>query len=238
MRWRSIIHALSNELFGESLALPDFPRRPDIVGIGLSDWKGYAIPLAEKLSYINTYYHQEPLLDLTSVREEQYGQYDFIISSDVFEHIAPPIGKAFENARLLLKPNGVMIFTVPYVAGTTTEHFPDLYEYSLQQADGEWKLLNQTRDGKTQEFTRLTFHGGPGSVVEMRLWGKESLVSDVHDAGFESVRIYEEENSEYGIIWLPYDATEAPYRPLIYGLDTPPWALRKHELQVSAGGAL
>jgi len=55
VRWRSIVHVLSVELFGESLALRDFPHRPEIRGIGMTDWDGYALPLAEKLGYTNTY---------------------------------------------------------------------------------------------------------------------------------------------------------------------------------------
>jgi len=226
VRWRSVIHALSTELFGTSLALPDFPNRPDLVGIGLSDWDGYATPLAAKIGYTNTYYHKEPFLDITSVDPSQYGRYDFIIASDVFEHICPPISKAFENARRLLKPGGVVIFTVPYVEGETTEHFPDLHSFSLQEKGGGWVLLNQTSDGRSQEFSPITFHGGPGSVLEMRLFGKDALLRDIKAAGFCEVRLYDEEYPEDGILWVPYIPEKAPYRPLIYGLDTPAWALR------------
>src|SRR3954463_15443325 len=37
MRWRALIAALSQELFGKGLAIVDFPVRPDIKGLGLSD---------------------------------------------------------------------------------------------------------------------------------------------------------------------------------------------------------
>src|SRR5438477_9425364 len=64
VRMRSIVHNLSMGLFGRSLPLTDFPSRPDLVGIGLSDWPGYADLLADKLSYINTFYHKKPFLDI------------------------------------------------------------------------------------------------------------------------------------------------------------------------------
>jgi len=227
VRWRSVINALSIELFDQALALSEFPVRPDLVGIGLSDWDGYAIPLAKKLSYTNTYYHQTPFLDITSIENFQYGSYDFIIASDVFEHIGPPISRAFMNARLLLKPDGVMIFTVPYIEGETTEHFPELHKFSLQKKGEAWSLLNQTSDGRNQEYSDVTFHGGPGSVLEMRLFGKDSLLQGVRGAGFESIKVYDAEYPEDGIVWIPYVAENAPYRPLIYGLDTPAWALRR-----------
>jgi len=226
VRLRSVINALSNELFGESLLLSDFPRRPDLIGVGLTDWERYAGLLATKLSYTNTYYHKEPFLDITSVDPIQYGRYDFLISSDVFEHISPPIQRAFENARRLLKPGGVMIFSVPCVAGPTKEHFPELNDFSIVKKGNSWVLRNRTLDGREQEFPDPTFHGGPGTVVEMRLFGKDSLQTDFKEAGFASARLYGEEYPKYGIVWLPYDAEEAPYRPPIYGLDAPPWALR------------
>jgi SAM-dependent methyltransferase len=226
VRWRSVIHALSTELFGTSLPIPDFPNRPHLAGIGLSDWEGYATRLAEKFDYTNTYYHKEPFLDITSADASHYGRYDFIIASDVFEHISPPISRAFENARRLLKPDGIMIFTVPYIEGETKEHFPDLHQFSVHKKGDTWILLNETSDGRKQEFTNVTFHGGPGTVVEMRLFGKEALRRNIQEAGFASVRLYDAEYLQDGIRWVPYLAEDAPYHPLIYGLDTPPWTLR------------
>jgi hypothetical protein len=66
-RKRAIIRVLSNQFFGKTLLLSDFPARPDIRGLGMTDWKGYADGLAEKFSYRNTYYHQEPRLDISTV---------------------------------------------------------------------------------------------------------------------------------------------------------------------------
>jgi SAM-dependent methyltransferase len=230
VRWRSIIHALSMELFGASLIIAEFPSRPDLVGIGLSDWEGYAKPLAEKLDYTNTFFHQEPRLDITDVDPARKNEYDFIISSDVFEHICYPVSKAFENARRLLKPGGVVIFSVPYLEGQTKEHFPDVIQFSVKQRGEDWILTGVTAEGATREFTNLTFHGGPGTTVECRLFGKDSLRKDCEEAGFTSLRIHDEEVRDHGICWIPYVAEEAPYRPLIHGLGTPPWALAFDQL--------
>jgi SAM-dependent methyltransferase len=225
VRWRSIIHALSMELFGKSLAISDFPHRQDLSGIGLSDWEGYANRLSKKLDYTNTFYHKQPLLDITCIDDFQHSAYDFIISTDVFEHICPPISKAFENARQLLKPGGTMILSVPYVLGETREHFPGTCKFSVHQKGSQWVLMSETVDGQTKEYTDITFHGGPGTTVEFRLFGKDDLLKDCLNAGFGPVRIHDETIEEFGIRWIPYVAEQAPYRPLIYGLDTPPWAL-------------
>ncbi len=71
VRLRGIIQILSLELFGRSLCISEFPIRRDIVGLGISDWEGYADGLARKFNYTNTYYHQEPKLDLRAVDEER-----------------------------------------------------------------------------------------------------------------------------------------------------------------------
>ncbi len=226
VRLRSVIYALSMELFNKSLIIDNFPSRPDITGIGLSDWEGYAIRLENKLGYTNTFYHQEPFLDVSSDEAPAFGKFDFILCSDVFEHVAPPVSKAFKNLHGLLKPGGVLIFTVPYRDGETTEHFPELGQYSLRKEHGEYVIHNETIDGRHQRFTGLTFHGGPGTVLEMRIFGKDSLNSEFLQAGFERATIHAEEMRQFGIVWNPYVPEDAPYRPLIFALDTPPWAVR------------
>ena len=102
------------------MSIPAFPDRTDLRGIGLSDDWRYAEKLPSKLSYRNTFYHREPRLDLTDPPEELVGTLDFLIASDVLEHVAPPVERAFENAFRLLKPAGVFILTVPDAPDTST----------------------------------------------------------------------------------------------------------------------
>lgn len=227
VRFRSIIHTLSMALFGESLAIKDFPLRKDLAGVGMSDWKGYADRLVTKLNYVNTYYHKEPLLDIATLDAAISERYDFIIATEVFEHVSQPISVAFENAYRLLKPGGVLIFSVPCVPGETREHFPELWKYTIGKEKDGWFLVNETRDGRKQRYDDLTFHGGPGTTLEMRLFGRDSLAKNFADAGFGQVREHHEEVEAFGIVWNAYVAEDAPYRPLIYGLDAPPWSARR-----------
>jgi len=204
VRMRSIIHILSTELFGESIILPEFPYNNNITGIGMSDWFGYATPLAKKLAYINTYYHQEPKLDIKSIEKTLENKFDFIISSDVFEHIEPQISIAFSNLFRLLKDGGVTVFTVPYILDgeETAEHFPDLYNYSIEKkSDGQFFLKNSTKGGCVQIFDNLVFHGGEGFTIEMRLFSKRSLINCFIQAGFKNIKIYDEPVLKYGIFW-------------------------------------
>jgi SAM-dependent methyltransferase len=203
VRMRAITHILSTELFGQSIPLPDFPTRQDLHGWGMSD-VGYADLLSRKLSYINTYYHKEPHLDITAALDPMLeGKLDFLISTEVFEHINPPVSVAFENARRLLKPNGVFIFSVPYtLEAETHEHFPDLYRYEIIDPGGPRPILkNITRDGREQLFDQLVFHGGPGATLEMRVFSQAGLQAELKRAGFENVTVYSEPCWEFGIYW-------------------------------------
>ncbi len=203
VRARSVIRVLSTELFGTSLPLSQFPARPDIRGIGLSDWTGYATGLARKLNYTNTYYHAEPRLDIASDPDPALeGALDFLIASDVFEHLAPPVSKAFANCHRLLKPSGALVFTVPYTKdGVTKEYYPELDRYEIVEAEGQYILKNVTRDGREQTFKDLIFHGGPGVTVEMRLFSEASLREEFNRAGFRQVKTYDDPDFEHGIYW-------------------------------------
>src|SRR5262249_31778355 len=132
VRTRGLIHTLSMELFGASMPLPDFPRIKSLRGMGTSDSYQYAGRLAEKFDYRNTFYDRAPRFDILHPAQEEYGKYDFVISSEVFEHVAAPAEAAFHNVCRLLKPAGFLLLTVPYsTEGTTVEHFPDLHQFGL-----------------------------------------------------------------------------------------------------------
>lgn len=202
VRARALIHLLSIELFGKSLIIRNFPKNEGIVGIGMSDWMGYASPLRKRVRYTNTFYHQDPKLDITNVPPSLNGTLDFVISSDVFEHVPPPVSLAFENAYRLLKPDGVIIFTVPYTKEAhTREHFPELYDYKLIKEGNRYFLKNRKRDDTEEVFNDLIFHGGPGSTLEMRVFSEASLMEEFHKAGFREVNIRKEPAFERGIYW-------------------------------------
>lgn len=203
VRMRAIVHILSTELFGESMALPDFPQNKALHGVGMSDWDGYAEPLSEKLDYTNTYYHQEPKLDITDISDDAEGSLDFIISSDVYEHVLYPVERAFINTKRLLKENGVFVFTVPYTkeGESTVEHFGELHDFSIYQKNGQYCLKDVDAAGNVREFEDLVFHGGPGSTLEMRVFSEFSLLKEFSNAGFKYVKIYSDECIKYGICW-------------------------------------
>ncbi len=206
VRMRAMVRLVSVELLGKSLCLPDFPRRRDLRGIGLSDWDGYARGLARKFRYTNTFYHQKPRLDIMEVDGFAASSLDFVISTDVLEHVVPPISRAFHNVSRLLKPGGVFLFSVPYLLeGETIEHFPELHDYTLSREKGKWVLANRTVDGREQRFDDLIFHGGEGSTLQMRAFCLPSLYRHFEEAGFTDIAIRDEPDLAHGIIWsLPF----------------------------------
>lgn len=204
VRMRAIVHHVSLAVLGRSIPLTEFPNRPDIRGLGLSDWDGYAIPLSKCFRYTNTYYHCEPRLDITQVPDDLAGSCDFVISTDVFEHVCPPVSPAFEGARKLLKPGGTLVLTVPFMLeeSETREHFPNLHEFEIVESAGGRPHLVNTRPDRSQEFfDDLIFHGGPGHTLEMRLFARDSLQRELEAAGFSNIRFDADPVPDFGIHW-------------------------------------
>jgi hypothetical protein len=203
LRMRSVMHVLSVELFGRALTLPEFPNDKSISGLGMSDWEGYADRLAASLAYTNTFYHTEPRLDITDLADTLIGTQRFLISSDVFEHIPVfALDQAFRNSRLLLRGDGLFIFTVPFVKdGETKEHFPNLHDFRIIETRGKRFLYNRTEEGGEEVFGDLVFHGGDGMTLEMRMFSESDLRQRLKDAGFDSVRVCADHVPEFGILW-------------------------------------
>lgn len=195
--------ALGDELFGSPRVLPAFPLDKKIRGAGMSDWDGYAVRLAQRLDYTNTYYHAEPRLDIANIPESMVGTLDFLISSDVFEHIPPEqLERSFANARRLLKPGGLFLFTVPFEKiEATREHFPRLHDFRIVEEDGKRVLYNTTVGGEQERFENLVFHGGEGMTLEMRMFSEADLMRRLQAAGFSKVAVRIDHAPRFGVMW-------------------------------------
>lgn len=202
VRTRGLLQALSMELFGLNVPLPDFPRVKSLRGLGTSDPRQYADLLSEKFDYRNTFFHREPKFDIGNLPEAEFGKYDFLISSEVLEHVAPPVEAAFQNAFRLLKPSGVFVLTAPYsIESSTVEHFPDLHQFGIAQVGDRAVLVNRTRSGELQVFENLVFHvAWGGAALEMREFSESDLKAMLAAAGFREVRLYSEDYPPFGIV--------------------------------------
>jgi SAM-dependent methyltransferase len=201
VRMRSIVHLLSTALYGHSMPLPLFPVNLGVVGVGLSDWLGYAEALVTTFNYTNTYYHQPPYLDILAPHGDRASTCDFVISTDVFEHVAPPVSRAFHGVFNLLKPGGYFILTVPFTnEPKTIEHFPELHDYRIIQFGDEYILVNRTVDGRRMLHDKLVFHGGPGTTLEMRIFCRQDLERHLADAGFTDIQFCGDDAPQWGIL--------------------------------------
>lgn len=202
VRSRALIHLLSLHLYGRSCAICEFPCQPGVRVLDMSGWDEYGRRLKQRIDYLNTYYHKEPRLDITAIDESWHGQFDVVISSEVLEHVVPPVSVAFANLWQLLKPGGMLILTVPYrKEGVTIEHFPALHAFELTQESGQWCLINTTREGCQERFNNLIFHGGAGSTLEIRVFSRSGLLHELTQADFVDIRFHDETAFDDGILW-------------------------------------
>ena len=102
-RLRAMARSLAIAVTGEPCLLEDL--RGDLRGIGLSDHQLMSRQLARHLDYHNTFFHQEPLVDVTKPAATRLASVDFLLSSDVFEHVLPPVQAAFDGAFAMLRPS-------------------------------------------------------------------------------------------------------------------------------------
>ncbi|WP_147454366.1 hypothetical protein [Sphingomonas sp. PP-F2F-G114-C0414] len=186
-------------LFGEGRTLPTL-RANEIRGIGLSDSEILASRLVESFDYINTFYHAEPKLDICNPGAAWIGKNDFLISSDVFEHVPSPVQSAFDGAFAVLSPGAIFVLTVPFdQRSATTEHFPNAKHFRLVDFDDEWLLVGKTDAGTYEVHKDLIFHGGPGTTVEMRFFSRQAVIAHLEAAGFIDVQVHDQAVPEYGI---------------------------------------
>jgi SAM-dependent methyltransferase len=190
------------ELFGAALQVEDFPILKGLRVVGMTDPLSCAKLLAEKFDYKNTFYDHEPKLDITDITGQQEGSLDFLISSEVLEHVNPPLVSALRNAFRLLRPSGVLLLSVPYAISpelSSKEHFPQLNDYGVAALSGGPVLVNRTAQGEIQVFENLTFHRASEPVLEMRLLTETELRRSLLEAGFTDLRFYGEEHPDFGI---------------------------------------
>jgi SAM-dependent methyltransferase len=202
VRVRALIHLLSLELFGQSFPLVEFPRLKAIRALGMTDKPGYAEILADKFDYTNTYYGREPRFDFTESHPGLYRGYDFILSADVLEHVAPPVDRVLAEIYRLLKPQGFLVATVPCApGGEMREHFPDLYEDRVAPLGNSAVLINRRRDGGLEIREDLSFHGGGGDTLEMRRFGIAGARAAALAAGFREAVFWNDNVPGIGILF-------------------------------------
>jgi SAM-dependent methyltransferase len=138
----------------------EFPAGKSVRGMGLTDPAPVAQVLSERFTYLNTFLDAEPRFDIRS-DPSPLGELDFLIASEVFEHVVPPVSDAFRNAARLLKPSGVLLLTVPWV-WDGDGGLPEFGDWKLGREGDRWAIVNRRSDGQTEKFWNPSFDGSAG----------------------------------------------------------------------------
>jgi hypothetical protein len=150
------------------------------------------------LDYVNTFFDEQPMLDICNPSPAFIEYADILISSDVMEHVLPPISRAFSGHFTVLKPGGKLILTTPYFhLSSYIEKFPHMISYTV---DSEGNVFSFGKNYENLKIEDPIFHGGPGNTLEMRLFAPETIVEGLIVAGFKDVRINEDNIRDHGII--------------------------------------
>lgn len=201
VRLRALVAAFGREVLGTISPAPDFPVRPELRGVGISDQECCAVHFSRTTTFLNTWFHKEPFRDLMDASTFGGEQYDYVTCSEVLEHVDQPAETALRTIFSILRPGGVAILTTPTIEGRTVEHYPALAGHDVALTPDGWRLRGRLRDGSAFESDSVLFHGGPGSTVEMRVWGSESLREAMTEAGFVDVRRHLAPTPSLGILW-------------------------------------
>jgi hypothetical protein len=162
----------------------DWSRR----GIGLSDAPPLVPALCAKLSYTNTFYDQFPQVDITRPPEILLGQLEFVVCSDVLEHVPPPLESALTGLLACLRPEGFAVVTVPVGADTTDEHYPGLTDFEVIERQPSGYVVEWTDvSGARHSDVAPEMHGGPGLTLAFRWFSAQDITARLLAAGFASV---------------------------------------------------
>lgn len=173
-----------------------------IKGLGISDDHRYANMLEYLFDYQNTHLHKPPFLDVMVLNSEKLeDKVDFIICSDVLEHVIGNWRIAINNLFQYINIGGVLILTVPWdeFSDETLEHYPDCISYNVLKDSLEYTVeIITSRDISYIDETPI-FHGGPGNTLEMRVFSLKELIRELGSAGFREVSLQKLDSNKFGI---------------------------------------
>lgn len=191
-RARAMVLGVLQTLGYSNVVLNDAREDWSIRGLGTSDDIKIAKQLVNKFDYVNTYYHKGPKLDLTNVDPQWRECAQFVICSDVLEHVPPPTHVALEGLCSVVAPGGAAIISVPYTtADTSIEFYPNLDRYEVVDNQVIW----HDTTGQRHVDDKPEFHGGAGQTLAFRVWSLAKFEEALLSAGFSQIKKLEFDKS-------------------------------------------
>jgi hypothetical protein len=222
-RFRATILSLLSafQVDGGAYSLSSAPANKQISGIGVSDSAVYSELLAAKFSYLNTFLHGEPFLDIEKRSSFiEYKPIDFIICNDVLEHTILPPSEVIPILHEALEPGGVLVLCAPtYRLPHHVEKYPSFDSYETKETSaGDFHVEIKSKFGPSILDVNPCFHGGPGRVLEVRLISEDNLRFNLQSVGFEVSQVATPLLRRYGAWWpevveradVPVDAIGKP----------------------------
>lgn len=210
-RWAGMIIGIMRSIYGDiECSLFESERRLHIRGVGISD-SGYSDALAEKFSYRNTWYHQEPKLDICEASScALYENLDFVTCSDVIEHTKSPPYVVLSNIYGMLRRGGSLILSAPTSHNSSTlEWYPAADSIEVLRFGDKFEVKwSNFRGNYVDKFP--CFHGGPGDTLEMRYISLQDLIYTAEIIGY-NVKIIDFVR-ERGYYWPIYQMSDYPGR--------------------------
>ncbi len=154
-------------------------------------WLAERYPTLQGSEYFGPSYQPSSIVD--GIRHEDVmnlgfveGSFDRVLSFDVLEHVPDPDG-AFNELFRVLKPGGVLIFSVPFSSDSAT----DIVRATLEE------------DGTITHHLSAEYHGNPvdpeGGALCFRYFGWEML-DKLRNIGFRNVRCLAYWSEEQGYL--------------------------------------
>lgn len=185
-RVRATALAVVQNLTGRTEPLASVLPNMSFRGIGISDHYVLAGFLSSKFDYTNSFLHRFPQVDICDPPQGLVGSLNFVICSDVLEHVPPPADAALRGLRSILQDaGGFTVITVPVNGREETDEFyPEITSWE-ELDNGTVKWVD--KQGAKRIDLSPEYHGGEGRTIAFRTWSETDLVARLRGAGFSDV---------------------------------------------------
>ena len=214
-RTRAVITALLMH-FRNDYKVPLLKTQPDfsLISVGMSDDLSITKFLPNFTMHTNTLLDSYPELNLLELKPDQVEISDILICSDVLEHVVNNIELSFINLYRILKPNGLLILSVPlikvhekyssrniqnsdFLKTGVREYYPNINEWRHDEITDS--IIWTDSSNSVHKMNSPEWHGGIGLTLTFRLFSKDYIVHNLKTVGFGHVSEFRHPDEKYNL---------------------------------------